>query len=481
MKNNTRKTLVVLVFVLFVAALVFASITSASPAFAQKPGGGGGRPPTATPAPTSTPTPDGGGGGGGGSEPTSGNMVANGDFSGGMTGWGWYVHPAAEAYRGIKNGEIYVEIPDDGDAEYHIQVNKPNLTIVKGRDYALYFDARTDGGTRSIGAFVGMMEKDWRAFGFQTFNITSTMTRYSFTFTMSEDTQFLSQVSFQLGGPGAALLPGVYLDNIALYDLTGGTVPNPPAMPTPASIPNNLVWSDEFNGNAVDESNWTFEIGRGMNGWGNQELQYYTKENATVANGLLTITAKKESYRGAQYTSTRIKTQGKREFQYGRIEVRAKVPYGQGIWPAFWTLGHDIDTVGWPKCGEIDILEMVGGGQGGERSVLRDDTVVSSVHYEQTDGQHWHNGATHTIDTGILHDGFHTYSIIWDENYIYSFIDGVQYGAQQISDANRYDEFHKPHFLLLNLAVGGIWPGYPDKYTTFPQVYQIDYVRVYQD
>jgi len=485
--KNTRKKLTVL-FVLFIAALVVAVTTSAPPAFAQKPGGGGGRPATATP------TPDGGGGGpsatatptptptsGGGSEPTSGNMVVNGNFSGGMTGWGWYVHPAAEAYRGIKNGELYVEIPDDGDAVHHIQVNKPNLTIVKGRTYALYFDARTDGGTRSIGAYVGMMEKDWKAFGFQEFNITSTMTRYSYTFTMSEDTQFLSQISFQLGGPGAALQPGVYLDNIALYDLTGGTVPKAPAMPTPKSIPNRLVWSDEFDGNAVDESNWTFEIGRGMNGWGNQELQYYRKENATVANGILTITAKKENYRGAAYTSTRIKTQGKREFQYGRIEVRAKLPYGQGIWPAFWTLGHDIDQVGWPRCGEIDILEMVGGGQGGERSVLRDDTLVSSIHYQQTDGEHWHHGATHTISSGMLSDGFHVYGIVWDENYIYSFIDGVQYGAQQITDANRYDEFHKPHFLLLNLAVGGIWPGYPDKYTTFPQVYQIDYVRVYQD
>jgi beta-glucanase (GH16 family) len=489
--SNMRKTLAVM-FVLFTAALVIAVITSAPPAYAQRPPGGG-RPPTATPEPTATPTseftptptteptptstPD----GSGGSEPTSGNLVANGDFSEGMTGWGWYLHPAAMAYRTITNGELYVEIPDDGDAEHHIQVNKPNLTIVNGREYALYFDARTDGGTRSIGAFVGMMEKDWKAFGFQTFSITSTMTRYSLTFTMSENTEFLSQVSFQLGDPSASLQPGVYLDNIALYDLTGGTVPTAPIMPTPEVIPNTLVWSDEFDGSAVDESSWTFEIGRGVNGWGNQELQYYRKENATVANGLLTITAKKENYRGAQYTSTRIKTEGKREFQYGKIEVRAKVPYGQGIWPAFWTLGHDIGTVSWPKCGEIDILEMVGGGSGGDSSELRDDTVVSSVHYEQTDGQHWNHGATYTISNGILNDGFHTYSIIWDENYIYSFIDGVQYGAQQITDANRYDEFHKPHFLLLNLAVGGIWPGYPDKHTTFPQVYQIDYVRVYQN
>ncbi|MBS4062642.1 MAG: family 16 glycosylhydrolase [Bacteroidetes bacterium] len=474
--KNIRKTLTILMFILIAAALAFASQAQAAPAEQ--------RPATKTPQSTPTPTPSGSDPtptpSGGGSEPTSGNLVANGDFSGGMTGWGWYVSPAAMAYRSIQNGEIYVQIPDDGDYEYHIQVNKPNLTIVKGRTYALYFDARTDGGTRSIGAYVGMMEKDWQAFGFQTFNITSTKTRYSFTFTMDKNTEFLSQVSFQLGGPGAALQPGVYLDNIALYDLTGGTVPKPTAMPTPASIPSNLVWSDEFNGSAVDTSNWTFDIGRGMNGWGNQELQYYTEQNATVANGLLTITAKKESYKGASYTSSRLKTLGKREFLYGRIEMRAKLPYGQGIWPAFWTLGHDIETVGWPKCGEIDILEMVGGGSGGDSSELRDDTAVTSLHYEQTDGNHWNHGSTYTLGTGILNDGFHTYSIVWDENYIYTFIDGVQYGAQQITDANRYDEFHKRHFILLNLAVGGVWPGYPDKYTTFPQVYQIDYVRVYQ-
>jgi beta-glucanase (GH16 family) len=413
-------------------------------------------------------------------EPTTGNLVTNGDFSGSMTGWGWYLAPNAMAYRSIVSGEIYIQIPDDGDATSHIQVNKPNITIVNGRQYALYFDAHSASSTRNIVAAVSMMENPWTTFGSQTFGITTTNQRYSFTFTMTQPTQFLSQVSFQVGDPSAKLKPGVYLDNIALYDLTGGTVPTPSPMPTPSVSYTTLVWSDEFNGTSVDTSNWTFETGTGMNGWGNQELEYYRSQNATVSGGMLLIQAKKENYRGSSYTSARIKTQGKREFQYGRFEARVRLPYGQGIWPAFWTLGYDIDTVSWPASGEIDILEMVGGGSGGDSSELRDDTTVSSVHYQQTNGSHMNKGNVFTLPTGTFTDGFHIVSMVWDANYIYYFMDGVQYGAQQISDADRYDEFHKPHFILLNLAVGGVWPGYPDQYTVFPQNYYIDYVRVYQ-
>jgi beta-glucanase (GH16 family) len=413
-------------------------------------------------------------------EPTSGNVVTNGDFSGGMASWGWYLAPNAMAYRSIVNGQIYVQIPDDGDATSHIQVNKPNITLVNGRQYALYFDARSATNSRNIVAAVAMMENPWTTFGSQTFNINTTMQRYSFTFTMTQPTQFLSQVSFQLGDPSATLKPGVYLDNIALYDLTGGTIPTPPPMPTPSVTYNTLVWSDEFNGSSVDTSNWTFETGTGMNGWGNQELEYYRSQNATVSGGMLLIQAKKENYRGSNYTSARLKTQGKREFQYGRFEARLKLPYGQGIWPAFWTLGNDINTAGWPACGEIDILEMVGGGSGGDSSELRDDSIVSSVHYKQANGSHMNKGNVFTLNSGIFADDFHIISMVWDANYIYYFLDGVQYGAQEITSADRYDEFHKPHFILLNLAVGGVWPGYPYQYTVFPQNYYIDYVRVYQ-
>src|ERR1044071_5356871 len=148
-------------------------------------------------------------------EPTTGNLVSNGDFLGGMAGWGWYLAPNAMAYRSIVNGEIYVQIPDDGDATSHIQVNRPNLTLVNGRQYALYFDARSASSTRNIVANVSMMENPWTTFGTQTFNINTTAQRYSFTFTMTQPTQFLSQVSFQLGDPSATLKPSVYLDNIA--------------------------------------------------------------------------------------------------------------------------------------------------------------------------------------------------------------------------------------------------------------------------
>lgn len=439
-----------------------------------------GKPPAATATPTSggsNPTPT---ATDSSSEPTSGNLIVNGTFSDGLKGWGWYVANTAMAYRSVVNGENYIEITDDGDATHHIQVNRPDLTIVNGRRYAVYFDARAATSARSVIVAVGMMEKPWTGFGSQTFNIGTTKQRYSFQFTMSEPTQFLSQLSFQLGDPSASLKSSVYLDNIALYDLTGGSIPNKPAMPTPSVSYNTLVWSDEFNGTSVDTSKWSFDIGTGVNGWGNSELQYYRSENATVSGGFLTIQAKKESYRGASYTSSRLITKGKHEFRYGRFEARVKLPKGQGIWPAFWTLGADIDSVGWPACGEIDILEMVGGGSGGDSSEMRDDTVVSSLHYNLVDGSHMNNGNVYTLNTGIFADDFHIVSMIWDENYIYYFMDGVQYGAQEISGVDRYDQFHKNHFLLLNLAVGGVWPGYPDMYTTFPQNYIIDYVRVYQ-
>ena len=243
--------------------------------------------------------------------------------------------------------------------------------------------------------------------------------------------------------------------------------------PTPTSYPGySLAWSDEFNGTQVNESDWTFEIGRGNNGWGNNESQYYRKQNASVANGLLTITAKQESYSSASYTSTRMKTQGKRSFRYGRIDVRAKLPQGQGIWPAIWMLGENITSVGWPSCGEIDIMEMIGGSG-------RENTTHGTIHFSNGSGNHQYVGDSTTLGSGTLADAFHTYSIEWDSSSIKWFLDGVQFASQQITTSDR-TEFHNEFFILLNVAVGGNWPGYPDGSTQFPQQMQVDYVRVYQ-
>ncbi|MBW4082280.1 RICIN domain-containing protein [Paenibacillus sp. S150] len=230
----------------------------------------------------------------------------------------------------------------------------------------------------------------------------------------------------------------------------------------------NLVWSDEFDGTSLNTANWTAEIGTGSSGWGNNELQYYTNrtQNLQVTGGNLVITAQKESYNGSSYTSARIKTQGKKSFTYGKIEARIKLPSGQGLWPAFWMLGTNIDTVGWPKCGETDIMERVN----------NNAFVNGTVHWD-ANGQADYGQVSGSLDFSQ----YHVYSIEWDASYIKWFVDGVQFNQFYIENSTgNTEEFHKPSFLLLNLAVGGNWPGAPNSATAFPAQMLVDYVRVYQ-
>ena len=236
----------------------------------------------------------------------------------------------------------------------------------------------------------------------------------------------------------------------------------------PVQAAYNLVWSDEFNGTSVDTSKWVFETGNN-GGWGNGELEYYQAANATVSGGILTITAKKENVGGCSYTSTRMKTAGKFSFTYGKAEARLLIPKGKGLWPAFWMLGNSINSgTVWPDCGEVDIMEHVN----------TDDNCVGTIHWNSGGGhaQYGQSIAVSNIAT------WHTYSIEWTSSYIRWFVDGVQYcEANILNNINNTGCFHKPFFFLLNLAVGGAWPGSPDGTTPFPAQYQIDYVRVYQD
>ncbi len=234
----------------------------------------------------------------------------------------------------------------------------------------------------------------------------------------------------------------------------------------------DLIWSDEFDYTGLpDPDKWNMETGGG--GWGNNELQYYTdrEENAVVGDGVLTITALEESYGGRDYTSARITTQNKFDVKYGKVEARIKLPYGQGIWPAFWMLGDNISSVGWPACGEIDIMEMVGGDNNG------DNTVYSTLHWEH-DGSHADYGESYMLSSGIFADDFHVFAIEWDEEEIRGYMDDYHYFTADIVPS-QLSEFHNNFFLILNLAVGGNWPGSPDATTSFPQIMEIDYVRVY--
>lgn len=261
----------------------------------------------------------------------------------------------------------------------------------------------------------------------------------------------------------------------------GGLIALLAAVPlaAPASVENqqsttlwNLVWEDEFNGTTVNPENWTYDLGAG--GWGNNELQSYDTASATVQNGELRITARKNA--DGSYSSARLKTQGRQSWTYGKIAARMRLPRGQGIWPAFWMLGANITTVGWPKCGEIDIMEMIGGGED------RDDSVYGTIHWDNNGHVSSGSSRIELADPDVFHDDYYVFEVEWSSTTIIWRIDGVETARVSIDRATLPDreEFHAPFFIVLNLAVGGNWPGSPDASTEFPQVLAVDWVRVYQ-
>ncbi|MEQ1587774.1 MAG: family 16 glycosylhydrolase [Cyclobacteriaceae bacterium] len=231
-----------------------------------------------------------------------------------------------------------------------------------------------------------------------------------------------------------------------------------------------LVWQDEFEGTALKTANWTHELGG--SGWGNNELQYYQEQNTLVENGLLIIRAKRENVGGKSYTSSRIITQGKKAFKFGRVDIRAKLPKGQGIWPALWMLGSNISAVGWPKCGEIDIMEMIGG-------TGNDNKSYGTAHWDNA-GSHAQYGGNKSLTGGkIFADDFHVFSIVWDASFITWYLDDVQFHVIDITP-DSLSELRGEAFFIFNVAVGGNWPGSPDGTTSFPQFMAVDYIRVFQ-
>lgn len=232
-----------------------------------------------------------------------------------------------------------------------------------------------------------------------------------------------------------------------------------------------LAWADEFDAKSLNTAHWSFETGNGSNGWGNNELQFYRTENTSIQNGHLVITAKKEGFGGKDFTSSRIITKGKKEFRYGRIDIRAALPKGQGIWPALWMLGANYATVSWPACGEIDIMEMLGGSG-------RENTVHGTVHW-QNEGKHAMFGGKTTLPSGTFSNQFAVYSIVWDATSIRWLVDNRQYHVIDTTPAE-LDEFRRSFFFIFNVAVGGNWPGSPNQTTAFPQHLIVDYVRVFQ-
>jgi beta-glucanase (GH16 family) len=251
----------------------------------------------------------------------------------------------------------------------------------------------------------------------------------------------------------------------------------PPPSPQPAGW--TLSWTDEFDaGSRLDESRWVYDLGGG--GWGNQELQTYTSraDNATLRDGALVITARAERFTGSDgiardYTSARLKTKDRFAQTYGKFEARLQVPRGQGIWPALWMLGADIDAVNWPQCGEIDIMENIG---------REPATIHGTLHGPGYSGGNALGAAASNADGAPFAATFHTFAVEWEPGEIRWYLDGRQYFSRKPSDlpAGARWVFDHDFFLLLNVAVGGVWPGNPDATTTFPQEMKVDYVRVYR-
>ena len=243
----------------------------------------------------------------------------------------------------------------------------------------------------------------------------------------------------------------------------------------------SLVWSDEFDGpsgSTVDSAKWSFDIGGG--GWGNNELESYTNrlDNAQVRGGVLVITALKETLTGPDnitrnYTSARLLTRNKFTQTYGRFEARIKLPHGQGIWPAFWMLGNDLDTAGWPKCGEIDIMENIG----------KEPSIVhGTLHGPGYSGAQGITASYKLSRSKKFSGDYHVFAMEWEPEVIRFYVDNRLYKTRTPADLppSKAWVFNHPFFIILNVAVGGDFPGSPDASTVFPQVMEVDYVRVYQ-
>ncbi len=241
---------------------------------------------------------------------------------------------------------------------------------------------------------------------------------------------------------------------------------------TPTSFPGmKLIWNEEFDGKTLDNASWNYETGGG--GWGNNELEFYTNspKNSFITKGYLVIEARKEVVGSNNFTSARLQTKGKQEFTYGRMDIRAKLPKGQGIWPAIWMLGSNISTTPWPACGEIDIMELLG---------HQPAKTYGTMHWGNVGSASIHIGGDYTLSNENFSDKFHVFSIIRDENKIEWYVDDIKFFTGNISQVTGNNPFDKPFFFILNVAVGGAWPGNPDNNTVFPQRMIVDYIRVFE-
>ena len=339
------------------------------------------------------------------------------------------------------------------------------VTLNKAAETNVVFNYSTIAGTALSGI-------DFEPIADELFTINAGETTGNIEFVIKGDNVEEGDETFEiafLNPVGGSLVNSKITVTISDDDVDGGVQIPSGGYDAPATYPGfTLIWEDNFDGTALG-SHWTQEIGRGSSGWGNNELQYYRAQNTTVANGYCIIEAKQENFGGANYTSSRMITKGAEDFKYGRIDIRAALPEGQGIWPALWMLGANIDQVSWPNCGEIDIMEVVG---------HQPNKVHGTLHWGDVNGNHAQYGGSKNSSIDLSEE-FNVYSIIWTQTQITWLLNNVQYHVININEA-QFDEFRENFFFIMNVAVGGNWPGSPDATTAFPQRMIVDYIRVHQ-
>ncbi|MFP4661685.1 MAG: family 16 glycosylhydrolase [Halanaerobiales bacterium] len=426
------------------------------------------------------------------------NLIGNGDFTEELSSnqpesngyldsegsWGVYTNSGGQAEGSIVDEVLKVDVSDAGQEDYSIQVMHGPVNLVRGKKYRVTFDARSDSNNNGVIIKLGGdSRRSWTAYVQNEKSLSSEMQSYEIEFVMGRQTDSESRFEIWLLNEGT-----YWIDNIVLKE-AGEVEMVQEGTKTEADenkVENwELVWSDEFDGDKIDTDIWNFAKGNGPDwnqdgepdAWGNEEAQYYTEDNAYIEDGKLVIEAREEVRvdmgKTLNYTSARLNTKGKYNFKYGRIEVRAKLPEGgQGIWPAIWLLGSNDDTVTWPACGEIDIMEYLGH----EPSVIH-----GTSHGPVSAGP----GIGHKYELPggeKFSDGYYDFILEWDENELEFYVDDVLYHVINKHEAGEDDwVFDHDFYMILNLAVGGSWPGYPDESTVFPQTMKIDYVRYYQD
>ena len=397
------------------------------------------------------------------------------------------------AYEKTASGARVIPEGISGKPNYSIQLIQSPIDLESLSIYRVSINAKSD-SERKLTLKVGATgEKGWKAYLMKEIELTTTFKDYEIEFTMYGESDPSARFEIFFADDESPVdIKQVKMVKIGVSEpvITMDDLLNRVKTETDEDKVENweLIWSDEFDNETLDLNKWTPEIGngaeKGIPGWGNGELQYYTDSpnNVFIENGMLIIRAQKEqkdfTVNGQSYTtdftSARLVTENKFSVTYGKIEARMKVPSGQGFWPAFWMLGQNIGEVGWPACGEIDILEYIGS---------RPTEVNGTVHGPISAGP----GIHHKFDMETdLSEDFHTYSIEWDEDEVEFYVDDILYHIvtkEEVELEVGPEDWVYDHdfFLILNLAVGGTWPGAPNLETIFPSQLEVDYIRVYED